>query len=48
MGLGVNVHSKLKILRIEGEVKASLNKAISCVHKTRNGGDLPMARLKLD
>ena len=48
MGLGVNVCSKLKALRVKGEAKASLNRAISFRHYTRSGGDLPMVRLKLE
>ena len=48
MGLGVNVCSKLKALMAGGEAKASLNRAFSCMLYTRNGGDLPMTRLKLE
>ena len=39
--------SKVKILRIESEAKASLNRALKLVGADAKPGDLPMGRLKL-
>ena len=47
MSLRVFARSKPKPLSGGGAAKASLNRALSCWQKTRRGGDLTMARMKL-